>query len=616
MNLFNKPKQALNIIAVLVITLLLIVSLFSRASNSDKKDSLKQFIPSNMIASKKIPNAPSLARLDRILEHKKISVNDWENPEICGGCHTTQYQGWKGSMHANSFKDPIFQAEWALAKKQVGGNIDKLCAGCHSPPGMLADAIKFDPTLGKHGGFTAPPIAEQGVSCDVCHTISGSSFQNSAVVEHGNGSYISSPGKIKRGPLKDAQSPYHETAYSQHHTQSAFCGNCHNIFNPINQFPLERTYDEWKYSVYAQNNVQCQDCHMVPVETAVRVADELKPARELKNHGLAGKAAIGAKKDRDLIHGHAFVGGNSVITEQLGDPDSYAHSLIAIKRLRSAAELAVKINQVKGQGDLHNLSVKVTNKRAGHHIPTSLTFIRELWLYIRVTDQDGKVIFSSGALDDHNEVDKEATMFKSYAVDKEGKPAQYIWTVQRFERRTTIPPKGHQYGHYAFNVPKGTTELRIRTKLNYRSFSQHFVDHLLGKDKIKVPMVTMNDIKTVYHFPGLKVKSSVNFSDIDEVEKEGNRLLEAYLDPKTAIQEHTRLIKACSACHGSDGIGTKDEYPNIGGQNEIYLLSALRAYQSGSRQEPRMNAMMSDLSDQQLQELATHYAKMIQGQKK
>ncbi len=602
----------MNVRINITILFLLIAPFFISAYSNNNTDNFKT-IANTITPTKQTPNAPSLAKLANVLEHKKISVNDWENPEICGSCHTTQYQGWKGSMHANSFTDPIFQAEWALAEKQVGGNISKLCAGCHSPVGMLADAIKFNPKLGKHGGFEAPAIAKQGVSCDVCHTISGSSFQNSKVIEHGNGSYISSPGKIKRGPLKNSVSPYHKTTYSEHHTQSAFCGNCHNIFNPINQFPLERTYDEWKYSVYAQNNVQCQDCHMVPVETAVRVADELKPAKALKNHGLAGKAAIGAKKDRELIHGHAFVGGNSVITAELGDPDSYTHSLIAIKRLRSAAELEVKLNNVKGQGALHNLIVKVTNKRAGHHIPTSLTFIRELWLYIKVTDQDGKIIFQSGGIDEHNEVDKNATMFKSYAVDKDGKPAQYIWTVQRFERRTTIPPKGHQYGNYAFNVPKGTTELQIRTKLNYRSFSQHFVDHLLGKDKIKVPVVTMNDIKTVYSMPSIKIKSSVNFSKIDEVEKEGNRLLEVYLDPETAIKEHKRLIRACSVCHGKDGISTKDEYPNIARQNKVYLLSALRAYKNNSRKEVRMNAMTKSLSDKQLQRLAEYYADIDKG---
>ncbi len=30
---------------------------------------------------------------------------------------------------------------------------------------------------------------------------------------------------------------------------------------PLEQFPIEDTYREWKTSVYAQAGIQCQDCH-------------------------------------------------------------------------------------------------------------------------------------------------------------------------------------------------------------------------------------------------------------------------------------------------------------------------------------------------------------------
>jgi cytochrome c553 len=556
------------------------------------------------------PNAPSLARTDT---GRALTPQDWEDPAICGGCHVTQYQGWKGSMHSNSFKDPIFQAEWALAEKEVGGDIGKLCGGCHSPVGMLTGTIKFDPDKGKHGGFSAPAIAENGVFCDVCHTISGSTFHTSEVLEHGNGSYVSSPGRTKRGPLVDAKSPYHETAYSEHHTQAKFCGNCHNIFNPLNQFPLERTYDEWKYSVYAQNGVQCQDCHMVPVETAMQVADALTPAALLRDGRLAGKAGIGAEKERELVHGHGFVGGNAVITAVMGDPDSHRHAEIAIKRLRSAAELDVSLRKVPGQGALHALTIKVTNRRAGHDLPTSLTFVREVWLDVTVTDENGQELFRSGALDGHGEVDPEATMFKAYAVDKEGRPAQFIWTVERFEHRSTIPPKGHQYGRYAFNVPEGVKQIKVRAKLNYRSFSQHFVDHLLGTGKLKVPTVAMNDLEILHEHPTLAVVSRTDHHAQSDAQREAARLLEAYRTPEQATRDLARLTDACAACHGSDGISRQPDVPDLAGQNRVYLVSALRAYKSGTRRDQIMNTMTRDLGDDRLDKLAGHYANLPAG---
>ncbi|MEJ2310440.1 MAG: multiheme c-type cytochrome [Gammaproteobacteria bacterium] len=49
--------------------------------------------------------------------HKDVKPGDWTDPRICGQCHTKQYEGWNGSMHSNAFKDPVFQALWALAEK-------------------------------------------------------------------------------------------------------------------------------------------------------------------------------------------------------------------------------------------------------------------------------------------------------------------------------------------------------------------------------------------------------------------------------------------------------------------------------------------------------------------
>lgn len=427
---------------------------------------------------------------------RELNPSDWEDPKVCMGCHPRQFKGWQGSMHSNAFKDPIFQAEWALAHKELGDQIDNLCGACHSPVGVLTQTITFDPERGINGGFTAPPIAEQGVFCDVCHTVSGTTSTHTNTLEPGNASLVASPGKIKRGPLKDAKSPYHETAYSELHTKAEFCGNCHNVFNPVNDFPIERTYDEWKYSIYAQHGIQCQDCHMVPLETAWQVADTLTPARRLENHALGGFAGAGAPSERDLVHDHAFVGGNALITASMGDDASKAHAEIAIGRLQNVARLDLEFERVKGP--LHELRVKVTNERAGHDLPTSLTYIRQVWLDVTVTDDQGNELLRSGTIDEHNEVDPEAVMFKSDAVDMDGNPTEFIWRIARFEDRNTIPPRGHKYGKYYFNVPEGADEVHIVGKLQYRSFSQHLADHLLGQGELEVPTIEMEKIEQIF----------------------------------------------------------------------------------------------------------------------
>lgn len=420
---------------------------------------------------------------------------NWQDPQVCAGCHPRQYKGWSTSMHSISFKDPVFQAEWALAYRAMGEDAIKLCGGCHSPIGVVTGTIKFDPKLGKHGGFTAPPIAEKGVSCDVCHTLSGTNAVHTTTGSPGNASFILSPGPVKRATLKDARSPFHATEYSELHASAKFCANCHNIFHPDNRFPIEHTYDEWKSSPYAQRGIQCQDCHMVPVDVAIRVADEMKRPKDLEGHGLGGLAGMGAAGKRELVHDHGFVGGNTIIAEALGVQGAAENKAEATKRLQNAAELDFEL--VPGRGGAHMLKVKVTNKRAGHHLPTSLTFIRQLWLEVHITDDQGRELLKSGVAKD-NRVPTDAVRFINRSVDKDGKPTINPWEIASFDHLNTIPPKGYRYGVYAFHLPADAKRIRVQAKLNYQSYAQEVADKLLGEGKLTVPIVVMKELSREY----------------------------------------------------------------------------------------------------------------------
>lgn len=429
-----------------------------------------------------------------VKDHRKLSVKEWTDPEVCAQCHPRQYDGWKGSMHSVAFTDPVFQALWAIGEKATKGKVRNHCAGCHSPIGTATNSIKFNPDDGLHGSFSAPGVAAKGVSCDVCHTISGSNVKDTDVLEHGNSSFEMDPGPVKRATLKDAKSPFHETEYSEHHASSKFCGNCHNIFHPLNNFPVERTYDEWKYSIYAQNDIQCMDCHMVSVETAIRVADELKRPGDLKNAQVGGFAGIGGPF-RKVVHDHAFVGGNAVITGVLYGKES-KNKAAAIKRLQNVASLNVSVNTTKDS--LHRVKVRVNNDRAGHHLPTSLTEVRQLWLEVIVTNDKGVELMRSGTMKKDRSLPKDTVIFNAQAVDKDGKHTELPWEITRFTTVNTIPPKGHKDSSYFFNIPKDSTSITIVSKLHYRSFSQHLADFLLGEGKVEIPSVEMENEKVTY----------------------------------------------------------------------------------------------------------------------
>ena len=111
------------------------------------------------------PFAPSLLRTKN---HHKATLDSFENPEVCAGCHPKQYEGWRGSMHSNAWNDPIFLAEFKKGLKATDGKIFNYCAGCHSPIGVLTGTASWDKETNT---FDISEKAARGVTCDVCHSI-------------------------------------------------------------------------------------------------------------------------------------------------------------------------------------------------------------------------------------------------------------------------------------------------------------------------------------------------------------------------------------------------------------------------------------------------------------
>jgi predicted HNH restriction endonuclease len=415
---------------------------------------------------------PFFPSLMEVKGNRKLKSSDFTDPEECGGCHSEIYNQWNGSMHSFAMVDPVFLALWRLGNQETDGFTEKLCSGCHSAIGVA--------TMEIGSGADLSEIAKKGVQCDVCHSIAGTNYKDTRPGEPHNATIILDPGDVKRGPFKDSESDFHETEYSELHTKSELCANCHHVFHPISNFPIERTYDEWKRSVYAQNDIQCQDCHMVPVEFMQETA------RTLKKQKNPGKAVDGGP-EREHIYTHEFVGGNFTITAMLG---AQKHAEIAKKRLKGAAAVDVMPDRLeKGFG---RIKVKVTNIAAGHNLPTSLTELRQMWLDVTVADKDGeKTLFSTGKLNKDGDIEEGSVIFNVSAVDKDGHHTVKPWEIVRFEYDKTIPPKGYAMEKFSFPIPDGVDNINVLVKLRYRSYSQSVANMLLGDDTPALPVVDM-----------------------------------------------------------------------------------------------------------------------------
>ncbi len=396
----------------------------------------------------------------------------YEDPTVCGGCHNAIYEQWNGSMHSNSWKDPAFQKLYAMASKETNGLLDVFCARCHTPIGVLSNEVS-------HGDSSKlSEVSQKGIQCDFCHTVNASTGI-------GNGAFVSSPGKMKRGPLKDSTSPYHETSYSDLHTRSEFCGMCHDVTNPINEKPLERTYTEWKESPYntgdPKTTIYCQDCHM-------RQKPGLAATGATERTNIPGKDASGGP-DREHIYTHYFAGGNAMLPGILGSGD---HNQLAIERLQNAAKVDIITPEKVKSGEMATIQVKVTNTGAGHKLPTGLTEAREMWLSVSVTDAKGNEVFRSGNLDKEGNVDQKAVIYRTVLGDPSGSPTLKSWTADHIISDTRIPPKGYSVEKYDFHLP-GSAEgpLAIEVKLYYHSASQELSDLLFGKGVVDVPEIEM-----------------------------------------------------------------------------------------------------------------------------
>jgi len=64
----------------------------------------------------------------------------------------------------------------------------------------------------------------------------------------------------------------------------------------------------------------------------------------------------------------------------------------------------------------------------------------------------------------------------------------------------------------------------------------------------------------------------------------------------------------CEACHGKTGHSLDPNYPNLAGQHESYLIKALSDYRAGRRSNAIMYSFASQLSNQDIQDLAAWYS--------
>jgi len=269
----------------------------------------------------------------------------FQEPAACASCHLDLHRQHEQAMMSQSYIhhwDEIEYFKLALPHSErepkVAG-IKAGCNGCHAPLAFLAGDIPPQrPSAGTR--------ANEGVSCEVCHSITG--FKGDVPF---NFNFIADPGDIKQGIRADGESPVHKINVNPFMMKAEFCGTCHNEKDPWGIW-VKSTHLEWQQSPHAKAGIVCQDCHMPPAE---------------------GNSAPGMGRDRPDIRQHLFHG---------------AHDY---GKLSGSVEVRIHPNEIEAaRGDTVKLTVTVVNAKAGHMIPTGSAEERVVWLHVEARDSAGK----------------------------------------------------------------------------------------------------------------------------------------------------------------------------------------------------------------------------------
>jgi len=476
------------------------------------------------------PFSPSLANTASGGAYDDRSLTGSEG---CGsaGCHEAIYHEWAVSAHRWSSMDPAFQVIQEVMAKQNGPESTRYCGGCHDPASLFSGTKNvFTEDLSSVRGY------QEGVSCLVCHSIRETDLK-------GNANYvITQPQRYifeeKPGGAAKLVSDFLIRAYPNQHLAvfskrlfktPEYCAACHKQFideevNKVGWVQLQNQYDNWRKSKWnpegePEKVVECRECHM-PLQDS----DDPAAGDDLDAYRTAHDG-----KHRD----HRFIAANSFIPTLLELPGWKEHNDLTVAWLQGKREIpeiaykwasgpAVSIEilapDAARPGEPIDIRVVVSSNKVGHDFPTGPLDIIQSWIHLEVTDDRGRVLLSSGALDAEHFIQPGAFMFKAEPVDQAGNliDRHNLWEMVGVRYRRALFPGFKDVARYTLSCPSesaipeseaavGTTSrefvlstpaetgtLRVRASLDYRKIDQYLLDFVFGEDnQLTAPVVRM-----------------------------------------------------------------------------------------------------------------------------
>ncbi len=342
-------------------------------------------------------------------------------------------QAYRATPMALAALDPLFRTAFVVAR-QDRPELSDLCLRCHSPGGWLNARSEGDLTE-----LIAPDL--EGVTCDMCHR-----QVPADPLLIGSGQFTISPQTAKRSQRGSAPFGGHQVLRSDFTGSSEMCGTCHSLFNPAEgaygpdanalegPYFEQRTYEEWRDSIYGQSNLACVLCHMPKVRGAAVRGGEVY--EDLPLHGIVGGNDF-------AVHAVRVLNPNLPIGREAAQVTEWVK-----ENLHRAAELEIRSSPVNvPSGAPWMVDVRVTNK-TGHKLPTGYPEGRRIYLEVSLELEGRGPIILSGAWDQESGNLVPDEQLRTYETEHGrvengvGVRTRHLILMNQIMSDTRIPPEG------------------------------------------------------------------------------------------------------------------------------------------------------------------------------
>ncbi len=174
------------------------------------------------------------------------------SPERCGSCHPEQYKQWRTTLHARAMSPGVYGQLVDMWKANPGGA--QSCNECHAPLAEQQKRANFG--AGPPANWRKNPVHDRklemsGLVCASCHVRDWR---------------VHGPRKKETPEGMDdttGNGPHGGVERTLFFSRSEFCTGCHqHTFPGPNGKSIQNTYNEWKNSLWGEEGVSCQSCHM------------------------------------------------------------------------------------------------------------------------------------------------------------------------------------------------------------------------------------------------------------------------------------------------------------------------------------------------------------------